>query len=102
MPNMQTINVTITFDPDDDHEFKRIIEHFGDSKTDFVKWVWIMCMGTSWEAAYILANEYIADDEQLHVFLKHYFSGSTNADEIFRDLLNFANDKYSGVINGLH
>ena len=98
----QTINVTVTFDPDDEQEFERIIFRFEDNKTNFLKWVWTMCMGTPWEAAYILANEFIIDDEQLQVFLTQYFSGSTNAEDIFQDLISYIDDQYSGVVYRVH
>jgi hypothetical protein len=92
---MQTINVSITFNPDDEKEFEDIIFYFSESKVNFLKWVHLMCAGTMWEAAYVLANEFIQTEEDLNRFFKSdYFSGSPNADDIFNDLMRFVDDNY--------
>jgi hypothetical protein len=88
----QSIIVTVNFNPTKEQEFENIVFNFEKSKTDFLKWVWTMCMNTPWEAAYILADEFIADDTQLQVFMKNYFSGSPDPDEIYNDLYRFANE----------
>jgi|GEM_PF-4606347 len=90
---METVNVTITFNPDDEREFEDIIFNFGESKVNFIKWVYLMCAGTKWEAAIVLANEFIQNDDDLKEFCK-YFSGSPNSDDIFWDLMRFAENKY--------
>ncbi|GIQ65887.1 hypothetical protein PACILC2_44550 [Paenibacillus cisolokensis] len=91
---MVTINVTINFNPEDETEFENILYSFEDSKVDFLKWVHLLCAGTKWEAAFVLADEFIRNDNDLKKFINDYYNGSANADDIFDDLQRFVDGEY--------